>query len=91
MDEEQEILVKRAIFGKQVENFLSSDIGRYILARAEDQAATAMDKLKTCTPTEGRLVQSLQNDIYKAESIREWLGHAIQDGMNALNIIDSPD
>jgi molybdopterin converting factor small subunit len=91
MDEEQEVLVRRAIFGKQVEDFLSSDIGRYLLVRAADQAETAMDKLKVCVPTEGKTVQALQNDIYVAESIRTWLAQAIQDGINALNIIESPE
>ena len=91
MDDETEVLVRRAVFGKQVEDFLSSDIGLYICLRAKTQADQAIDELKVCNPIEGKQVQALQNKVHVAESIQVWLSQAVQDGLNALGILDSED
>lgn len=70
-------------FGFVVEAFLTSDVGRYLIARAEDEIADAVGKLKTIDPNDAPAIQSLQNIVHRAESIQYWLAEAVQEGMNA--------
>lgn len=86
--ESKELLIRRAVFGKQVENFLSSDEGKYLLHRADNDVQTAFEGLKSCDPKDGKMVQTFQNMIYRAESVKQWLTDAVVDGLNATNIIE---
>ncbi|MDB5975157.1 MAG: hypothetical protein JWR07_1917 [Nevskia sp.] len=91
MSEEREELLERAVFGKEVEAFLGSNVGRYVLAKANAQAARAVDAFKNVDPHNSGAVQKLQNDIKVAENIMEWLTDAVSQGLQAIDIIDSPD
>lgn len=91
MNEEQEdaeLIVKRAVFGKQVEQFLNSDIGRYMVQRATLRAESAVESFKRCDPSDVAQVRKLQNEILWAESFSDWLSAAVTDGLQALNIIE---
>jgi hypothetical protein len=89
--EENEALYRKAAFGKIIEDFQSSDIGIYLIRRAESEAEQAIEKLKTCDPKDGKVVQSLQNEVWKAESFQKWLADAILDGLQAHNMIDNEE
>lgn len=81
-------LVQEAVFGKQVEEFLSSDIGIYLVKKAEAEASDAIEKLKTCPADDPKAIRTLQNQIFRAESIQQWLGEAIHRGLEAIQNID---
>lgn len=81
-------LLESAVFGRQVENFLSSDLGRYLVKRSEAEASEAMEKLKVVLPWRRRRITELQNDIKVAEWFQQWLADAILDGIHATNQID---
>jgi hypothetical protein len=80
-------LYDKAALGKIVEEFQSSEVGRYLIKRAEEAVEDAVEKLKVCDPKDGKVVQSLQNQVWKAESFQQWLADAIIDGANALDLI----
>lgn len=84
-------LVEGAVFGRLVEDFLGSDVGRYLVAKAEAEAEEATDLLKKVWPWRTRRIQQLQNRIAVAESIQQWLGDAIVEGHNAMNLIEEGD
>jgi len=73
-----------AVFGRQVEDFLKSDIGDYLLQCAKRKEMLAMEQLKRVSPWRRRRIQQLQNEIEIAESIQGWLGDAIASGHAAL-------
>ena len=82
------VLVQRAVFGKQVEAFLNTDIGRYMVNRALDQKKDAQDlftKVDCHNPVE---VQKVQSAILVADAIVDWLQDAVADGIQALNLIE---
>ncbi len=88
-DEEDKIkLIRRATFGKQVENFLSSDIGRYLVAHAELEASDAMSAFKTCNPNDVEKVRELQNTILQADKFVQWLASAVNNGLEAIQLIE---
>lgn len=87
-DEDRELIVKMAVFGKQVDQFMSTDIGRYLLDRSDDEAVKALTAFKTCDPTDVNTVIKLQNIIKQSENFRLWLDEAVTDGLKALNILE---
>ena len=70
-------------FGFQAEAFLQSDVGKYLIAKAEAEVVEATEALKTVDPTVPDAIRELQNRVYRGESIQYWLGEAITSGLNA--------
>lgn len=83
-----EHLVETAVFGKQCEQFLESDIGIYLLARAEQESFEATQKLKVINWDDQDGIRRLQNKIYVAESFKVWMTEAIHQGKQALKLIE---
>lgn len=77
-----------AVFGKIVENFLSSEIGDYLLghARTEEEEATAL--LVRTSPWRRRRIQQLQNQVWRAQQFQVWLADAIVAGQQATNLLE---
>jgi hypothetical protein len=86
--EEEAVMIRRAVFGKQVESFLNSDIGIYLLGRARDQKDEAQCEFLSVDCSDIEKVRQLQNTIVQANSIAKWLSDAVADGLQAINIID---
>ncbi len=83
-----ELTVRRAIFGKQVDNFLGSDIGKYLMMRAIDESKEALQAFRTCDPSDAVQVAELQRQINQAEKFQQWLEEAVSDGLQAMNVLD---
>ena len=86
--ESKELLLHRAAFGKQVEQFLNTDIGKYLMNRATDEVIDAFSEFKKCDARDGKTIEKVQNKIYRAESFKQWLTDAVLDGVTAYNIIE---
>jgi hypothetical protein len=86
--EDKELLIQRAVFGQEVEQFLSSYIGKYLLARAQEQVEVAQRAFRDVDVTDVARLTVLQNRINVASSIPDWLVDAINDGAQALQLID---
>jgi hypothetical protein len=72
--------VQEAVFGAQVEQFLDSDIGRYLTLRAQETANEALEALAVANPEDPGLIRSLQNRVVVADLVVSWLGEAIVRG-----------
>ena len=83
-NEDRNSLLDRAAFGKQVEEFWTSHIGNYMMNRINAEVEEAFKEIKACDPKDGKLVQTIQNKIYRAESVKGWLEDAIIDGLQAI-------
>ena len=81
-------LVEVAVLGDQVESFMRSDIGLYLLGYAHAEAAEAIRALKVADPSNVERVRSLQNEVYRAESIKGWLERAIVAGAKAKIVLE---
>lgn len=73
-----------AQFGKQMELWLDTDIGRYIVSRAEAEIDEATESLKKVDAFDSQAVLKAQNKVKVAETILTWLGDAIREGSSAL-------
>ena len=86
--DENEEMMRRAVFGKQVDNFISSQIGQYMLHRAREQRCAAQDEFKKVSPNNAEKVAEIQNTIMMADNVENWLRDAVGDGLRALNILE---
>lgn len=82
-DQEVRGLMETAGFGIEVEAFLNSPIGRYLVRRAHQEVDEAVEGLKKADPTDVRRITELQNLIHRAESFDSWLAEAVQEGWAA--------
>lgn len=74
-------------FGAQTEQFLKSDIGRYLLERSKEQVDAAVEELKRVDPEEAKKIRELQNTIARNEGVEQWLGEIIQAGWDARDLL----
>lgn len=81
-------LYAEAILGRDAEEFLSTDLGRYMLARAEEEETEALEALASISPWRRRRIQQLQTQLWRARSFKGWLGEMIVAGKQALQQLD---
>jgi hypothetical protein len=89
---DRDIQVELVAFGKEVQFFLQEDrIGVYLLDCAKAEMADAAFELANVNPAETAKVMELQIKYRVADSVQQWLAHAIQRGMEARTIIDQEE
>lgn len=81
-------LYAEAMLGRDAEEFLNTDLGKYLLARAEEQEQEAMEELATVFPWNRWKIQRLQNKLWQARSFKDWLKEMIVTGRQALAQLD---
>lgn len=86
--DENDPRVRVAVFGLRVQDFLESDVGQYLLGQAEEQYENAMQQLAVVSPWRRRRIQQLQNEAKVAASIQRWLASAIENGQQALELLE---
>lgn len=92
-DSQQEVreLYAKVDFGIEVENFLGSKVGTYLIRYAEQERDEAVRLLKEADPFDANAIRKLQDTIKRAESIQYWMAYAIQDGLNAEKMLKDQD
>lgn len=86
--DEQVALLRLADFGDEVDQFLKSRVGQYVLQMAMLHSEEAIEELKKCDPEDAKKVRSLQNKIKVAEDIQQWLKEAVAKGLQAMDRLD---
>jgi hypothetical protein len=84
-------LLDRAQFGRQVELFWGSRVGGYLRNRAQQVYTEAIQELKAVDPTDAKAVARAQANVWRAESFEQWLTEAMVDGFKALEILEGDD
>lgn len=84
-------LLERAAFGRQVELFWGSAVGGYLRERARTCYSDAIQELKSVDPTDTRAVMRAQANVWKAEEFERWLSEAVLDGLKALDLLEGND
>ena len=77
-------IIAEAMLGKDAEEFIQSDIGRYLVGCADQEIEEAVTLLKTVAPWRMRRIRELQNRIYRAESFKTWMYELVIKGRQAL-------
>ena len=91
MTQELDPLIKVAVVGEQARQFLQTDLGDYLLKRAQAQIDSATEELKRVSPSwiwGRRKIERLQGQIAVAENTIHWLAEAITEGDAANKILE---
>lgn len=86
--DEKDPVVEAAVLGKRIESFIESDIGQYLLDRADNKLSDALNQLKTVAPWRTRRIRELQNEVFLAGSFKQWLQDGLSEGISAMHIIE---
>lgn len=78
-------------FGFEVQAFLRSNIGKYLVQRAETEVEDAVEALKVVDPEDPKAIRDLQAKIAQAGSFQYWLAEAYQAGENAQRELTSEE
>ena len=81
--DEQSMLFADARVGMQVELFLNSEVGRYLVERAEAEEQVAVAELIDAKPNDFFANRDIRNRIKITTMFREWLADAVQAGIAA--------
>jgi hypothetical protein len=87
----RDLLFAEAALGKDAEEFLASDIGRYVMGRCIAEQQEAQDLLTRVSPWRRNRIRQLQNQAWRAQSVRGWIIELIQQGRQAEQALDNED
>lgn len=76
----EDLYYAEARLGVEIEKFLPTNVGRYLVGRAEQELVEAHQAMEKCSPDE---LQELQNKAWRAKSFADWLAEAINNGRSA--------
>lgn len=76
-------VLEAAVFGREVELFLESNVGIYLTQCCAAEIEEATEKLKRIDPHKWEEVYALQAKVWRAESVMGWLADAIRSGTQA--------
>ena len=86
-----DLLMAEAVLGRDAEQFLNSDIGRYVLGRCEQEIAEAAELLAVVSPWRRNRIRQLQNEIWRAQSVRAWIAELVTAGRQAEQVLQEDD
>lgn len=81
-------VVRTAVTGKVVEDFLTSEVGKLIAEYAQEQVDISTQKLKVVSPLRLFAVSRLQLEIELWEGLLRKLANVITDGMSATKLLE---
>ena len=85
---DEQTLIAEAVLGRDAQEFLASEIGRYLLGRAQMDEREALEALVSVKWWRRRRILELQSRIYRARSVRNWLAEIITDGRQAESVLE---
>jgi hypothetical protein len=88
MSEESEILLDVAVLGEQIDQFMKSDVGKYLLQHAAAQEEEGLEQLRRVKCNDAEAVWQAQNKVWIAERFRVWLEDAVSAGLKARMILE---
>jgi len=96
-DDERNKLRHEVALGLDAEQFLNTDLGRYLVDRATDEAIAAVEKLKTIKRSDyddsqsfEAAIMELQHGVGLVERFQLWIEEVIENGRNTQQeLIDS--
>ena len=81
-------LYAEAILGKDVEEWLQSDVGRYALAGVEREEQEALEALAKVWPWRWRRIMQLQERLRRCRQFKCWMAEMITTGRQALQQLE---
>jgi len=88
MSIEKDAIIRRAVFGEQVQQFFNSPLGQYLQHRMQAEWQEAVAEFAKCDPSDAEKVRQIQAKMRYAEHFEQWLGEAVQAGLQAIGVLE---
>jgi len=75
------------LLGDDADQFFRSDLGKYVLGRAQQEVDEATEKMKRVDPENVSQIRALQHIIQVAESVPRWLNEVLVAGRQAIEVV----
>lgn len=72
---------------EKAKQFLTSDLGAYLIERAKNEADEALVGLAGCDPEDAKAIRGFQFKLRVSEAVVEWLGDVIVSGEAAAKAL----
>lgn len=90
MDERQQLL-EVAVFGRQVQEFTQSPIGKYLIGCADKEIEAGVEALTGVNSEDAAGVRVAQNRVWLGNRFKSWLLDAVNTGLQSEKILDDRD
>jgi hypothetical protein len=90
-EQQRSELYARAAFGKEVEEFWDSRIGKYLRAHAQAQYTSAIEDFKSADVSNAGELLKIQGRMLLADSFQDWLSLAITEGLRSLSMLQGTE
>ena len=87
--EDSPVLLAEVHLGEDAAEFIKSDLGKYVIGRANQEIRIALDELKRVYWWRRNRIQFLQNKIARAENTKMWLVECLNAGQIALQTLEA--
>lgn len=84
-----DVLMAEAILGQDAQDFLNTELGRYIVGRAQQERDDALRLLASVSPWRRNRIRQLQNVVWRADSMGSWLADLITSGKQAEAVLET--
>mgnify|MGYP000879394272 FL=1 len=91
---ERDEMQRLIALGFSAEDFLGSELGKFIAEKAEAERTSAIEELISCSPFDSESVSRLQSRVAIADAAMQWLADAIilgQEAQERMRQLDQPD
>ena len=82
-------LLAEVHLGEDAAQFIKSDLGRYVIGRANQEIKIASEELKKVYWWRKNRIKYLQNKVARAENTKMWLVECLNAGQIALQTLES--
>ncbi len=83
---ERSAIRNQIAFGMDMEIFLRSDVGRYLVKRAAEEITHLRQQFETVDASDAKAIRDLQLEIATRRVWQDWIASAIQEGLSAQEI-----
>jgi hypothetical protein len=77
---ETDALLAEAALGREAEQFINTNIGKYLSGCCEQEIRMAQDELSTVSWWRHRRIKQLQNQVWRARSFSTWMTELVNSG-----------
>jgi hypothetical protein len=91
IDPEDGYVQATLLLGDDAEKWFESDVGKYVLGRAQLDASAALEELVSCSPHDAHAVQELQLRFRTAVGAVKWINDIIRDKWQLVEAIIQQD
>jgi hypothetical protein len=75
------------LLGDDADIFFQSDLGQYVVSRAQQESEDALAELKQVDPEDAKKIRYLQNRIHISEKALGWLQEMLIAGKQAMETL----